>query len=118
MVRRRTNPAVLLAALSLSGALAVNAQSLDGSWNSEGYGLYFAFSGQTLKAFEVTAASCLPSFTAQRVAAENNGDVVFKVVDRPTTYVFRSGGSADRRQLHMNGAASDIVIRRGSAPSS
>src|SRR5262249_5751014 len=36
--------------------------------------------------------------------------------DRPTTFVLRSGGSADRRLLHMNGAASDIVIRRHTAP--
>ena len=45
--------------------------------------------------------------------------MTFKVVDRPTTFVFRSGGAPDRRLLHMNGAASDIVIlRRQGAPSS
>jgi|SoiMethySBSTD1v2_1073268.scaffolds.fasta_scaffold91174_3 peptidase S41-like protein/tricorn protease-like protein len=116
IVRGRANFVAMISALSLCGALAVNAQPLDGSWRSQGYGLYFDLSGQTLKAFEVTAMSCLPSFTAQRTAVETNGDVVFKVVGRPTTFVFRSGGSPDRRQLHMNGAASDIVVRRGSAP--
>jgi C-terminal processing protease CtpA/Prc len=95
-----------------ASALSVGAQSLDGRWRSEGYGLYFDVSGETLKAFEVTAISCLPSFSAQRAAAESNGDVVFKVVDRPTTFILRSGKDRDRRLLHQNGAASDVVIRR------
>src|ERR1051325_6506853 len=102
----------ILAVLWLTGAVSVAAQSLDGNWRSEGYGLYIEVSGPTLKAFEVTAISCLPSFSAQRSSAESNGDVLFKVVDRPTTFVFRSGTDPDRRLLHMNGAASDIVIRR------
>jgi C-terminal processing protease CtpA/Prc len=106
------NRAGILAVLSLTGAVSVEAQSLDGRWRSEGHGLYLEVSGPTLKAFEVTAISCLPSFSAQRSAVESNGDVAFKVVDRPTTFVFRSGADPDRRFLHMNGAASDIVIRR------
>jgi hypothetical protein len=109
----------LIAVLCLAGALPANAQSLDGSRRSEGYGLYFEVSGTTLKAFEITAVSCLPSFSAERAATESNGpgdDVAFKVLDRPTTFIFRStgskGGDPNRRLLHMNGAASDIVIRR------
>jgi hypothetical protein len=106
------NRAGFVAVLSLTGALSVQAQSLDGSWSAEGYGLYFELSGPTLKAFEVTSMSCLPSFSAERSAAESNGDDAFKVVDRPTTFILRSGGNPDRRFLHMNGAASDIAIRR------
>jgi len=102
----------ILAVLWLAGAMSVQAQALAGSWSSEGYGLYFDVSGATLKAFEVTAISCLPSFSAERSAAESSGDVAFKVVDRPTTFIFRSGADPNRRLLHMNGAASDIVIRR------
>jgi hypothetical protein len=106
------NRTALLAALFLISQPWLRAQSLDGSWSSEGYGLHFEISGDTLKAFEVTAISCLPSFTAQRTTTETNGDVVFKVVDRPTTFVLRSGKDGDRRLLHQNGAASDVVIRR------
>jgi hypothetical protein len=93
-------------------------QSLDGAWRSEGYGLYFDVSGSTLKAFELTAVSCLPSFTAERSsAAAAAGEITFKVVGQAATYIFRSGGSSDRRLVHRNGAASDIVIRRiASAP--
>ncbi|HEY7288162.1 MAG TPA: S41 family peptidase [Vicinamibacterales bacterium] len=101
----------VVAALCAIAQPSTRAQSIDGSWSSEGYGLYFDASGSTLKAFEVTAISCLPSFTAERSTPGSNGDIVFKVVDRPTTFVLRAGGG-DRRRLHMNGAASDIVIRR------
>src|SRR5262245_41089569 len=78
------NRAALLVVLFVISPQWMRAQSIDGSWSSEGYGLYFDVSGPTLTAFEVTAISCQPSFTAQRSTAETNGDVVFKVVDRPT----------------------------------
>jgi hypothetical protein len=87
-------------------------QSLDGAWLSEGYGLYFDVSGATLKAYELTAISCLPSFTAERESAGGAGEMTFKVVGQPATYILRPGGSADRRLVHRNGAASDMVIRR------
>ena len=103
----------IIGAMSLIGAASVSAQSLDGSWTSEGYGLYFDVSGPTIKAFEVTAVSCLPAFTAQR-AGDDPGGVLYKVVDQSTTWILRSGGAADRRVLHQNGAASDVVIRRRS----
>jgi hypothetical protein len=103
--------------LSTMGSTPAADQALDGLWRSEGYGLYFDVSGTSLKAYEVTAISCLPSFTATRASDTAAADIVFKVVDRPTTYVLRSGGSPNRRRIHMNGAASDIVIHRiGAAP--
>ena len=106
----------VIGAMSL-GAASVSAQSLDGSWTSEGYGLYFDVSGPTIKAFEVTAVSCLPAFTAQRAGNDPDGGVLYKVVDQPTTWILRHGGSTDRRLLHQNGSASDVVIqRRNAAP--
>jgi hypothetical protein len=101
-----------MCAAVIAASAPVGAQSLDGRWSSEGYGLYFDVSGQTLKAFEVTSVSCIPSFTAERTTTERNGDVAFKVVDRPTTFVLRSASDQDRRLLHQNGSASDIVIHR------
>ena len=98
--------------LSIGLTAGAPSQSLDGNWMSEGYGLYLSVSGPTLKAYEVTAISCLSSFTAQRSSDAVNGDTAFTVVDRPTTFLFRNGVSSDRRRLHMNGAASDIVVRR------
>lgn len=90
----------------------LKAQSFDGAWASEGYGLYFDVAGPTLKAYEVTAISCQPSFTATRQGdAAAGGDVAFAMVGEPATMILRAS-SSDRRRLHMNGAASDIVIRR------
>jgi len=98
------------------GSAPIADQALDGAWQSVGYGLYFDVSGSTLKAYELTSISCLPSFTAERASDATAGeDVRFKVVDRPTTFIFRSGDASNRR-LHMNGAASDIVVRRIAAP--
>lgn len=95
----------------------VMAQSLDGAWGSEGYGLYFDVAGPTLKAYEVTAISCLPSFTANRQGdAATDAEVTFVMVGEPATMILRAGGSSDQRRLHMNGAASDIVIRRLASP--
>lgn len=86
-------------------------EPFDGSWISEGYGLYFEVAGQHITAYEVTAVSCIQSYTAARKNATPGG-IGFNVVGRPTTLVVREAGSSDRRQLHVDGAASDIVIRR------
>ena len=68
----RTRIAILSATL-LIGAASTSAQTLDGGWSSEGYGLYFDVSGPTLKAYEVTAISCLPSFTANAPVTDRMG---------------------------------------------
>jgi hypothetical protein len=102
----------------MCGSMPVAAQSLDGAWRSEGYGLYFDVSGSTLNAYELTAVSCLPSFTAERTSGSATSDTTFRVVGQAGTYTLRADRSPDRRFMHRNGAASDIVIRRlGAAPS-
>jgi hypothetical protein len=68
-----------------------------------------------MKAYELTAISCLTSFTAERTR-EDAGGITFKAVNESATFIVRSRGSADRRLVHRNGAASDIVIRRLGAP--
>lgn len=111
-MRTRSIHAVLAAIVCTAGPAPLAAQALDGGWRSDGYGLYFEVSGSTLKAYELTAVSCLPSFTAERTNDGGAGAIVFKVVDQPATYAVRAAGSPDRRLVHRNGAASDIVIRR------
>ena len=100
----------MAALLSMTGSLPASAESLDGRWQSEGYGLYFDVSGSRLDAYEMTAISCLRSFTAEHTSDAPSGDVVFKVVGQSATYAVRPGGSTDRRLVHRDGAASDIVI--------
>jgi hypothetical protein len=47
------------------------AQSLDGVWQSEGFGNVYEISSSSLRAFEVTATTCVASFTAKRLAASS-----------------------------------------------
>ncbi len=112
LARRIAATMVTLLAAASSGA---GAPSLDGRWRSEGYGLFFEMSGATLNAYELTSISCIPSFTAERVADDASDGIPFKVVGQSGTFVLRSGGSPDRWLVHRNGAASDIVIRRVAA---
>ena len=88
-----------------------DSQNLDGAWRSEGYGYVFEIQGNIMQAFEVTATTCVPGFSARRDPT--------RVADREATfgneddvYFVRTGGTADYRRLHNDGAASDIRIRR------
>jgi hypothetical protein len=86
-------------------------QNLDGFWRSEGYGYVFEIQGNTMQAFEVTAATCVPGFSAKRDPTRVAGrEATF--VDDDDVYFVRTGGTADHRRLHNDGAASDIRIRR------
>lgn len=114
MQSRWTGPTIVATLLS-AGPAPLAAQSLDGHWRTEGHGLHFEVTGSTLKAYELTATSCLPSFTAERVHNATGQDVAFKVVDSPATYIFRSGVSG-RGLVHRNGSASDMVVHRLGAP--
>ena len=102
-----------MAMLTVAGGAGPVAESLDGAWGSEGYGLYFDIAGPAITAYEVTAISCLQSFTATRTGEASDADgLAFTLLERPSTLVIRGGGPSDRRRLHVDGAASDIVIRR------
>src|SRR5579862_7068558 len=71
----------VLAVLGLSGSSAQK-QSLDGVWRSEGYGMAFDIHGATLKSFEVTATTCVPSDAAQREDSSRAGrEATFKTTD-------------------------------------
>lgn len=97
----------LLPAIVFFAALPVAAQSLDGVWRSQGYGLVYQFQGDTLKAFEVTSRTCLPGFTAK----SDRGGSTFRTADNDV-FVIRPGGDPDHRLLHEDGSASDIRIDR------
>jgi len=86
----------VLAALGLSG----QAQSVEGLWRSEGYGMALDVQGPNLKSFELTVTTCVLGEIAQR---DNTG-----IADREATFkstggdVFfiRSGGTTDHKLLH------------------
>jgi Peptidase family S41 len=110
--RLASTAAVIACAASATPAPAQ--EPFDGSWRSEGYGLYFEITGPKMTAYEVTAISCIPSYTATRKEATAGG-VVFTVNERPTTLVVRETGSPGTRRLHLDFAASDIVIQKTGA---
>ena len=92
------------------------AQSLDGTWRSEGYGWVFDIKGDSLRAREVTAVSCLPSFRAHRDTVPAGAVAAFTFDGSPTTIQVLSGSSDAELRLHLEGSASDYVIRRARAP--
>src|SRR5437899_9658001 len=92
-------------------------RSLDGVWASEGYGYVFEVKGLALKAFEVTTVSCIPTFTAGRQPDRPEGaEAAFKLSEAPVTFLVLTGSAPDKKRLHMNGAASDILVHRLPAP--
>jgi Peptidase family S41 len=100
----------------LVGALVAAAPpqppTLDGTWRSQGYGYVLEIQGPALKAFEVTATTCVPGLTAQRDTASVPGrEATFKTAEGHVFFV-RSGGSADHKVVHSEGSASDMRIDR------
>jgi hypothetical protein len=86
--------------------------SLEGVWRSQGYGYVFEIKGLTVKAFEVTATTCVPGFTARRDATAVAGrEATFKTQEGQEFFI-RSGGAGDHKLLHHEGSASDVRIDR------
>ena len=87
------------------------ADSFDGWWVSDGYGVLLEISGDQVKASEITAISCLPSFIAKR-QAETSEDAEAIFVTMQEKILVQPGSSADHKFLRFKGAASSIGIRR------
>lgn len=103
---------LILVAGTLAAGATPQADSLDGVWCSRGYGYAFEITGPTLKAFEMTETTCMPSFTAQRDgAAVADREATFKTEDGDV-YFIRTGGSRDHKLLHSEGSASDVRVDR------
>src|SRR5215471_155561 len=110
---RFLRPAVGLLAVIAPQA---HSQTLDGTWRSEGYGWVFDIKGDSLRAREVTAVSCIPSFRAHRDTTQEGAIAAFTFDGSPTTIQVLAGSSDDQLKLHLEGSASDYVIRRARAP--
>jgi len=96
---------------TFSALAAAQSPALDGFWRSQGYGYVLEIQGPSLKAFEVTATTCLPGLTAQRDTANVPGrEATFKTDGQ--VFFVRAGGSADHKVIHNEGSASDMRIDR------
>src|ERR1043166_10230691 len=90
--------------LTLVAASAGDAQSLDGTWRSEGYGWVLDIHGDSLSAREVTAVSCIPSFRAHRDSAVPAGAIAaFTFAGSPTTIQVLSGSAGAVRSEERRG---------------
>jgi len=101
-----------IVAASVFSAISSTAQSLDGVWRSQGYGLVFEIEGSKLRAFEVTTRTCVPSFQAKRESGNMpDREATFRTADGDV-YFIRTGGGADHKLLHNDGAVSDMRMDR------
>ena len=91
-------------------------ESLDGLWLTDGYGELIEVQGDSLRAYEITTLSCIPSAKAtRRTEASTVHEIVFAGEDG-TLRIF-PGSSPDTRWLHEDGSVSNILLRRtGSRP--
>ncbi len=108
-------PTILFAVGALLATRDSRLAAQEGSWRSEGYGYYLEFRNDSLLFHEVTAVSCIPTSRARKVDAPAGAQAAYRLVDAPLTFLIlpTDGG---RLRLHMNGAASDVIIRRGQRP--
>ena len=117
LVRVVTGGFVVGLLISAFSVAATAADSLDGWWASDGYGMLLEIHGDEIKGSEITAISCLPSFTAKRQAMTPQGaEAVFSITP-DLVFLVKPGKSADHKYILGKGAASSIGFRRiGEAP--
>lgn len=84
---------------------------LDGFWQSDGFGYVFSITGSNLQAFEVTAATCVASFSASKVRGSHlGGDAEFRSED--DLYRVRRGSVDGTWLVRQQEAIADIKIHR------
>lgn len=110
MLRIRRPCTVSLGLVLLAAARTASAQA--GLWRSEGYGYFFDATRDTLRAYEVTSSTCIPSYTAATVTAPGGAIAAYKFVDAPAVVLLLADSAPDRMRYHMNGAASDVILER------
>lgn len=99
--------------LCILGVAPLAAQSLDGYWTSDGYGLLIEIRGEQMKAYETTSISCLRTWSAQRHATLSlEGEKVFQAGSRVIR--LRPGPLPSTIRMRQDGIASDVVLRHSS----
>lgn len=104
-----------LVLLPLVKAPAVTAaQSLDGYWLSDGYGLLAEVKGGEIKLFEITSLSCMrgDTFKLQAEPADPRG---MRFVNDDDVLFLTPGPSPNTEWFHYLGAASKVLFRRSTS---
>jgi hypothetical protein len=90
------------------------AQSLDGFWQSDGYGLLVEIQGAKMSTSQLTSISCLPWWTAKRSdVSGNKGEVVFNRGD--ALIHLTQGSSEDTLLMRESVSVSSMSLRRVNA---
>jgi hypothetical protein len=91
------------------------AASLEGFWQSEGYGYQFELTstGDLLRS-QVTDVSCIPTWRAT-VVARDAQSITYRRTDAPVVFVLRRDG-ADRILIRQTETTSAIAVHRIAAP--
>jgi hypothetical protein len=85
--------------------------SLDGFWESDGYGYAFSIDERGLKSFEVTATTCVASFVAQRIrGSQSASSATFR--DKEDVYHFRKSESDSSWLIRQEETIAEIRIHR------
>src|SRR5581483_11228489 len=100
-----------LVVLPLVKATGAAAQSLDGYWLSDGYGLLAEIKGGEIKLFEITSLSCIASDTL-KLKAEPADSRGMRFVSGDDAIFLTPGPSPNTEWFHDPGAASKILFRR------
>jgi hypothetical protein len=105
--------AALMALLATFFTPAI-AQSLDGFWQTDGYGLLVQIRGAKMSVSQTTSISCLPWWTAkQSDSSGNKSEVVFKRGD--AVIHLTPGSSPDRLIMRESVSISSMELRRVNA---
>ncbi|MEM9405676.1 MAG: S41 family peptidase [Acidobacteriota bacterium] len=96
----------------------VDVHSIDGVWETEGYGLYLKVEETRAQLFEVTAVSCLPSYALQRSDAENQEALgTLQLPEAGVEIDLQPGERSDELWMRVDSLASRRrLIRRDELP--
>lgn len=92
-------------------SVAARAQSAEGLWQSDGYGLLVEVRGSKMNAFELTSISCLPAWSAELDASRSNAhSAVFAMEQGAVT--ISPGPADDKKSMYLNFSVSTIRLNR------
>jgi len=104
---------LILSTILHAAFAAAPPKSEKGLWLSDGYGLLLEINDDEIRAFQLTAISCIPGWTAKREQTLRSDNVGVFIGN--ATFRISNGPSADVKRLHVDGTVSDITLHRTGA---
>jgi hypothetical protein len=89
-----------------------HATSIDGFWQTDGYGFALEIRGDALRLWQVTRASCIASYTGHRLEPQPDAKGVAFELDVGIRLRIRSGSSSDRAKMRTEGSVTDWGLER------